>query len=107
MRDVSKILQEAYGKYDVEFAKNGKKTFDGWLAADDRMDVTIGATTAEFPEGEYNPFWGGGVMSVASVMSSRGSDYGEELRITLFHEMFHAVQDIYNTMLASKVARPA
>lgn len=107
VRFVATTLQEAADNYNARFAnRKGQMPFEEFTV-ENRMMVTLG----DFPafSGNYDfmlwgpvPDWSGEI----EIDVTKGSSNRSLLRGTLFHEMFHGVQDFYSNMyLAGNVAR--
>ena len=90
---VSTTLQEVLEVYNHEFPKrNGARPF-AHLSPDNRMKVYMG--NYDGVNGEYKLFsWNGYVeIDVDAANADR-----KGLREVLYHEMFHAVQDVFSNM---------
>ncbi|MBI4289518.1 MAG: carboxypeptidase regulatory-like domain-containing protein, partial [Chloroflexi bacterium] len=97
---VSVTLTEALDKYNTIYMDtNGKAPFAN-LSPDNRMVVQLGSFPGVNGEYKFMGSWNGYILiDVPSGMSKQ-----TELRDTLFHEMFHAVQDIYSNMFVGGIA---
>ncbi|MBI5488240.1 MAG: FHA domain-containing protein [Deltaproteobacteria bacterium] len=106
VEQVSGILHEALGIYQREFPlADGSPPFDEWSASvASPMPVVLDAMTADVPGAVYDPLgWGGSITveAVAAVSDAERSTYERELRVTIFHELFHGVQDMHRNMFAA------
>ena len=91
---VSDTLTEAYGKYNATYSdSNGKPPF-ARLSPDNRMVVQLGNFGGVNGEYKYAYSWNGWIQ----IDAQEGMRNQKGLRDTLFHEMFHAVQDVYSHM---------
>lgn len=90
---VSATLQEACNTYNKTYTdKDGKAPFSH-LSPSHRMNVYLGRYGGT--NGEYCIWTWNGYINIDTESGQRNR---EELRDTLFHEMFHAVQDVYSNM---------
>ncbi|MBM3132683.1 MAG: hypothetical protein FJZ95_06590, partial [Chloroflexi bacterium] len=91
---VSDTLMEAYNTYNATYTDDDGNPPFAHLSPQNRMVVQLGNFSGV--NGQYNFLfsWNGYIqIDVASGLNKQA-----ELRDTLFHEMFHAVQDIYSNM---------
>ncbi len=88
----SKSLQEALKAHNAAFkSKTGKAPF-AHLSTTNRMSVYIGSYSED---GRYKFLsWNGWI----EIDLAKGNKDRPDLRNTLFHEVFHAVQDTYRNM---------
>lgn len=94
---VADTLQKAWETYNADFARDDGKAPLGWLSPANRMEVQLVPI-------------GGGINAYYQFLSWNGyiqvdPGIGEKdlpgLRITLCHELFHALQDAYSNMMVS------
>ena len=107
METVSGILQEALAAYQREFPlADGSAPFDeGTASAVHPMPVVLDMMTTEVPGAAYHPLGWGGSMTVDAVTGlvpeAERPAYERELRVALFHELFHGVQDMHRNLFAA------
>jgi hypothetical protein len=107
VKQVADTLQEALAIYQREFpGKDGAPPFDRWsISPGHRMSVELRPLSADFPAAVYSPLGWGGSMTVdavrADVPANEAATFERELRVTLFHELFHGVQDMHRNMFAA------
>lgn len=101
VRYLADTLQEAMEVYNRDFRKqNGDPPFKH-LGPDNRMSVFVGDYAAD---GEYKPWsWNGYITIDSAKANAKFRGERELLGYTLYHEMFHALQDIYSNMLMGGV----
>jgi len=93
---VSETLQEAYNTYNLAYPNAQGKGALSHLSPDNRMEVRL-TNLNTGADGIYNNLSWNGYILVDAGKGQRQSK--ETLRDTLFHELFHAVHDVYANIL--------
>lgn len=96
VKSLSLMLQNAYLKYNILYRDNEDNPPFAHLSEDNRMKAYIGKYVAN---GEYKFYlsWNGYILINAGAAQSNI----QLMEKSLYHEMFHAVEDIYSNMIVA------